>query len=188
MNRPAVLVTERLEMRPSGAADLDALHALWNEPGVRRFLFEGRSIDGELARRLLARSASTFESEGWGIWLVRERAAGDALGFVGLMRPENAPDSPTPADDPPRFVVGITEARWGEGLALEASELVLRHAFEDLALAAIRADADAPNAASIRLLRRLGFRFRARRTADGRPLLEYALVRSDLPARPTRRA
>jgi RimJ/RimL family protein N-acetyltransferase len=80
----------------------------------------------------------------------------------------------------------MTEARRGEGLALEASERVLRHAFEDLGVAAIRADVDAPNAASIRLLNRLGFRFEARRLAKARLLREYRLRHSDLsPGRPS---
>jgi RimJ/RimL family protein N-acetyltransferase len=180
VSRPAVLTTERLELRPSGAADLEILHALWTEPRVRRFLFDGRSIDAEEARRLVERGAATFESEGWGVWLVRERCSGAALGFVGLMRPENAADAPTLPEDPPRFVVGMTEARCGEGLALEASERVLRHAFGDLGVEAIRADVDAPNAASIRLLNRLGFRFEARRRAKARLLREYRLRHSGL--------
>jgi RimJ/RimL family protein N-acetyltransferase len=46
---------------------------------------------------------------------------------------------------------------WGQGLATEAVEAVVRHVFSRRALEVVTADVDPENAASIRLLEKLGF-------------------------------
>jgi RimJ/RimL family protein N-acetyltransferase len=54
------------------------------------------------------------------------------------------------------FALG--RAHWGEGLATEAVRVALEHAFGAMALHRIEADIDPRNAASLALVRRLGFR------------------------------
>jgi hypothetical protein len=42
-----ILHTERTEMRPLGMDDLGAVHALWTDPGVRKYLWDDVVIDRE---------------------------------------------------------------------------------------------------------------------------------------------
>jgi ribosomal-protein-alanine N-acetyltransferase len=54
---------------------------------------------------------------------------------------------------------GVTPAHWGQGLATEAAQAVLRYGIEELQLARIWGGADAPNVASIRVLQKLGMSY-----------------------------
>ena len=51
---------------------------------------------------------------------------------------------------------GITPTYWKKGLATEAAKAVLHYGFEELRVEKIWGGADAPNAASIRVLEKLG--------------------------------
>ena len=46
-----VLQTSRLLLRPAGEPDIEPLHRLWAEPGVRRFLWDDEVIPLDRARR-----------------------------------------------------------------------------------------------------------------------------------------
>ena len=45
MRRIAAIDTARLRLRPYRASDLDALHRLWTDAGVRRYLWDDRVIE-----------------------------------------------------------------------------------------------------------------------------------------------
>jgi ribosomal-protein-alanine N-acetyltransferase len=170
----AELNGRRLVLRPAVADDLTALLAVWNEREVRRFLFDDQVVTKERGERLLAASTTGFADHGYGLWLAYEREAGVLVGFAGLMKAEGAP---------PSLVVGIVPGRWRVGLATESAALVIEHGFR-LGLPEIRADADEPNVASVRLLGRLGFELERRTAGHERPLLYYRLAKES-PGRPT---
>jgi RimJ/RimL family protein N-acetyltransferase len=54
-------------------------------------------------------------------------------------------------------LAAFAPATWHRGYATEALEVVIAHAFDSLGLQVLAAVIDAPNAASDRLVRRLGF-------------------------------
>ena len=62
------------------------------------------------------------------------------------------------ADHSAEFGIAIGErALWGQGLGLQAGRLTLEHAFTELGLQTVTAEAHAPNARSRALMGRLGF-------------------------------
>lgn len=63
------------------------------------------------------------------------------------------------------------------GLATEASRAVMRYAFEDLGFAEVVASTDAPNAASIRVMERLGMKFEKWITTGGLDTVYYKIER-----------
>ena len=65
-----------------------------------------------------------------------------------------------PASNPRTSLIGYSLARhaWGNGYASEAVRRLLEYLFQELDLHRVVADCDVANAASIRLLERLGFR------------------------------
>jgi ribosomal-protein-alanine N-acetyltransferase len=165
------LETTRLRLRPCAGADLDALHALFTDPGVRRFLWDDRMIAREEAARVIEASVASFASHGFGQWLAFPREGDALVGFSGLRSVEGTPDV--------ELLYALDPAHWGRGLAQEAARAVLQHGFTTVGLLRILARADAPNAASIRVMERLGMRFERRGLEHGLDTVCYALARED---------
>lgn len=63
---PGTIETERLTLAPLVEADVDGLHALFTDPGVRRFMWDDRVIDRETVAEICDASsaASTPSSSG----------------------------------------------------------------------------------------------------------------------------
>lgn len=158
-----LIETRRLRLRPCGVEDLPALHALWADEGVRRFLFDGRAVSREEARSFVSESEENFRRRGYGLWLAFEHD-GDLAGFAGFLCAEG----PTP-----NLIYGVRPDLWGKGYATEAAGAVVDYAFEKLCLTAVRADVDEPNAASVRVLEKLGMKRLRSATAEGRTLLYF---------------
>ena len=169
VSAPASLRSERLWLRPIGSAEREALHRLWTEPAVRRFLWDDREIDLATVDGVIERSAASFAAEGFGHFALREREAGPLLGTCGLYRA--APGAE------PELLYSLATAQLGRGYASEAARAVLAHAFGPLGLARVIARADAPNLASIRVMERLGMRFEGEALEGGLRLVRYGLER-----------
>lgn len=161
-----LLQTRRLQLRPVQLTDLEALHPLWTEPEVRRFLFDNRQISFDEAQSFLETSAASFATQGYGIWLFFEPRSEKIAGFTGLL---HIPQ------EPPSLIFGTAPQLWGQGYATEATTAVLRYSFTVLRLQHIVADVDEPNTASIRVLENLGMSFTHRALVNDQPLLYYEI-------------
>ena len=163
--------TTRLRLRPCQLGDLEPVHALWTNDGVRRFLFDDRVISLDETRSFIESNLQNFERHGYGLWLVFARDTNHLVGFAGFLPSEN---------DAPNLIYGIHPDFWGQGYATEAASAVLNYVFEDLALTRVRADVDEPNVVSVQVLEKLGMRRMGRGTNGGRSLLYFE--ESRLPA------
>lgn len=161
------LETTRLRLQPCRLEDVELIHTLWTDEGVRRFLFDGHVISPDEARSFVSESLSNFERYGYGLWLVLAREGGGLVGFAGLLRSEG---------EMPNLIYGIRTDFWGEGYATEAARAVLSYAFEKLALPKVKADVDEPNVASVRVLEKLGMERVKRALVKERPLLYFEQV------------
>lgn len=144
--------TERLVLRPFTLDDADELHAAWGDPASLRFGGDWpRPETVEDTRRYLEPVIAGQEERGFAPWAVIEKATGDLIGDCGLFPADGiGPDV--------ELAYGLRRDRWGRGYATEAAAACVRVAFEELGLERIVADADPANAASIRVLEKLGFR------------------------------
>ena len=135
------LVTERLRLRPARRDDVDDLHAVFSDPLAMRYW--SSLPHGELSetRDWLESMIAIAPDEGEDFIVELD---GRAIGKAGLHRFP---------------VIGFIFHRdtWGRGLAREALGAVIARAFAVHRLPAIIADVDPRNAASLRLLGRLGF-------------------------------
>lgn len=154
MRLPA-LGTARLTLRPCEARDLEDLLAIWRDPEVRRYLFDGEEVSRGHAEGLLDRCMAEADA-GLGIWSIR--ASGGTIGCVGLYRVGNAADYAPELAGEVELLIALQPAAWGFGYGAEAACAVLQHGVETLGLKRVVAANDAPNEASDRLLRRVGFR------------------------------
>jgi ribosomal-protein-alanine N-acetyltransferase len=167
----AELRTERLLLRPYEPEDIEALHRLWTEPLVRRYLWDDRMIARAEAADVVASSLADWSRAGLGQWILRLIGVDAVVGFCGFRF-----EAPAAA---PELLVGLTAEQWGRGLATEAAKAVLRYAFEVWGATRIWAATDRPNAAAIRLLERLGMRPEREEEHEGRRLLIFGLIAED---------
>ena len=165
------LQTDRLRLRPIAAADRKALHALWTEPAVRRFLWDDRVIDLASVDGLIERSTASFAAEGFGLFALREAGRAALRGAVGIfrLRPEGEPE----------LLYSLATACFGRGLATEASRAVMADAFERLGFVRVLARTDPLNLASIAVMKRLGMKYAGESMESGLPTVSYALARED---------
>lgn len=162
------LHTPRLSLRPWELGDIDALHALWTCPDVRRYLWDDVVISRERAEATVREAIDLAAREDLGQWLVLDRASGALAGFCGLIRRQPG--------DAPELMYGLAPEWWGRGLATEAARAALAYGFDRLHCARITAATDPPNEASQRVMDRVGMRFRHRGTLNGRETLFYEIT------------
>jgi ribosomal-protein-alanine N-acetyltransferase len=144
------LRTARLELRPFADSDADALFALHSNAHVLRYWDSPPWADRARADRFLATCRQLAE-EGSGARLaIDRRSDGVFLGWCGLSQLNSDFRSAS-------LGYCLTEAAWGQGYATEAAGGLLRWAFETLDLNRVQAEADTRNAASARVLEKLGF-------------------------------
>jgi RimJ/RimL family protein N-acetyltransferase len=145
--------TARLRLRPYRAADFDALYDIQSRPDVTRFIYWPARDRAAVRASLEAKLAAT-----------RLRAPGDNLTYAVELRATGA-------------LIGDVILIWrsaehrqgeigflfhpdhhGQGYATEAARPLLRLGFEELGLHRIVGRLDARNAASARVLEKLGMR------------------------------
>jgi RimJ/RimL family protein N-acetyltransferase len=144
------LQTERLRLRPFSEADADALFALHSDAHVLRYWDSPPWTERDRAGRFLAGCRQLAE-EGTGARLAMDRAAdGVFLGWCSLTRwnPDHRSAS---------LGYCLGDAAWGHGYATEGARALLQWAFDTLDLNRVQAETDTRNAASARVLEKLGF-------------------------------
>lgn len=160
------LRTARLLLRPFSPADSDAIFALQSNARVLRYWDSPPWKDRARVERFLA-MCGQMEDEGSGARLAIERASDGA--FVGWCSLNGwNPDYRSAS-------IGycLEEAAWGQGFATEAAAALLAWAFATLDLNRVQAQCDTRNAASGRVLEKLGF------TLEG-TLREDCIVEGDV--------
>jgi [ribosomal protein S5]-alanine N-acetyltransferase len=141
------LTTERLVLRPVTLGDHAALLAHWSTPDVRRFLFDGGVVSDDDVTEAIEDSARDFAAGGYGLWLIQEKDHADLVGTAGLRPLE---------DLGLEIFYSLAPGSWGQGYATEAARAVVEHALGPLGLPEVLAEVDEGNAASIRVIGRLG--------------------------------
>lgn len=158
--------TERLELRPLRMSDLDVFAELHALPEVVRYLYVDVLTREQSAARLAKVAEQTaLRAEGDGLALaVILRETGEMLGQVVLIWTSEAHRGGEVG-----YVFHPRHA--GHGYATEATRPLLAMGFEGMGLHRIVARADARNAASERVMQRLGMRrealFRANEWVKG---------------------
>jgi len=171
MRRVDSIDTARLRLRPYRESDLDALHALWIDPQVRRYLWDDRIIERPLAAEVMRASIASTAAEGFGHWAVCPAGADRLIGFCGFRRLDDGPEV--------ELLYGLEPAHWRRGLATEAARSMLRFGFEELGFARVFAVTDMPNTASVAVMQRLRMSFECRFFYHGLDSVQYVLRREE---------
>jgi len=166
------LQTERLLLRPLVEDDVEALHVFWNDPAVRRYLWDNKAISTEQVREVIAGSERNFRTLGAGYFAMEiSDQRGNLIGFCGYRRFEDG--------EQPELLYGLLPDSWGKGFVTEAARAVLGHGFNDCNFARVIASTDTPNQRSVQVMQRLGMCFEERREYHGLDTVFYALAQED---------
>jgi len=147
-----VIETERLSLREMAEADAGFVLEVLNDPGFVRFVGDRgvRTVE-EAARYIDERFAESYRQHGFGLWLVEAKDGGMPVGICGLLK---------------RKELGVVEVGYAflptfraRGYAFEAASAAQRHARDVLGLPRLYAVVNPDNAASIRVLEKLGMKF-----------------------------
>jgi RimJ/RimL family protein N-acetyltransferase len=171
--RAKPILTARLSLSPVRYSDAADLEAMFHDPRVNRFLpYERRS---ETGRVFVARALRMNRLREAHRFVARERDSGAFVGSMGLF-------SVAQHDRSAEVGYALDRHHWGRGYASEGVGALVAWGFETLGLHRIEALCQEPNLASIRILRRIGFRREGRqRDAISAPggrvdLLQFSLL------------
>lgn len=146
------LETPRLVLRRFELDDAPFVVALLNEPSFIENIGDRgvRSIE-DAHRYLRDGPMAMYERYGFGLWRTSRKSDGTPMGMCGLLKRDSLPD----------VDVGYAylPAYWGAGFAFEAASAALRHGARQFGLRRVIGVASQGNAASIRVLEKLGMRF-----------------------------
>ncbi len=141
--------TERLLLRPFGVQDMDAMCQVLCDPEVMLFSTGVKTPEG--VGGWIENCIDSYSRFGFGLWAVVEKNTQGVIGYCGLSHFADI-------DGQPEIEVGFRLIRksWSKGYATEAASAVRDHAFLELRLARLIALVDPDNAASIRVVGKLG--------------------------------
>jgi len=155
-----ILETERLALREFGPDDDAFILELLNEPGWLRYIGDRGLRTREAARDYIVNvPMSMYARCGFGLWAVQRKDDATLLGMCGLIRRE------TLADVDIGFA--FLDRHQGRGYAYEAATAVVAHGRDAFGLSRIVAITALDNAASIKLLGKIGLAFEGLITLAG---------------------
>ncbi len=143
------MLSERLRYHPVEPANLEAFHSLVQDEHVRRYMMDGNVFPREWSAERIRQSQALFERHGVGTWLAYDKNTNDLVGFCGFETSLVRPD--------PQLMYAMFERFTGRGFATEMARASITQARTQPGFAEIAADVDEINAASVRVLEKLGF-------------------------------
>jgi RimJ/RimL family protein N-acetyltransferase len=164
------LETERLRIRPfHPTADAEPLHELWGDQDAFRFVRPGAAAASVAETRERLEDV-VRRSDGWGFWALEERSGARFVGGAGLF--------PLEWEGPEIEVAyHVVPSLWGRGYATEAAAGLLEAAWRETDLDQVVAVAFPDNAASRRVLEKLGMTYEGFVRYGERDVVRYAIAR-----------
>ncbi len=161
------LTTDRLLLRPSRPADASVYRQMWTErdhrvPAHRRIDVVGRPTVADIAADIHAEAARPDEV--CRLLALERQHTGDVIGYCGLVTGGvTFPDGSSPVE--PELAFELLQAAHGHGFATEAGQAVVAWAAGS-GCERLWATVRHWNAASLRVLEKLGFRDTGEREPD----------------------
>jgi ribosomal-protein-alanine N-acetyltransferase len=178
MKQPTLrLQTARLTLRPLDERDAAFVLELLNQPSFLRFIGDRNVRTLEQARtHIIEGPQRSYRQHGFGLLLVQLQATATPIGMCGLVKRDYLAD--------PDVGFAFLPEYWSQGFAFEAARAVLDDALAATDRARILAIVQPDNAASIKLLHKLGMRTAGTiRPSDNEP--ELLLLACECQARPS---
>ncbi len=147
---PVTLSTERLTLRFFEEGDAAAQYAIFSDPAVMRYWSSAAWTNMQQAHDSIRKAQEAY-ADGSSLCLaVVLKLTGEVIGYVNLY-------SIYYSNRRSDIGYALAQAHWGKGYLAEALRAMIDHAFHVMDLNRIEADIDPRNAASEKLLKRMGF-------------------------------
>lgn len=143
--------TNRLRLRSFRPEDLADLHLVFGDAEVMRYISGGKARSLEETGKGLARTIDGWQSLGFGFWAVTIKGSDKMIGYCGFMFLEGTPEI--------ELAYGLAKPYWGSGFATEAARACLQYGFAEMKLERIVGVVNPGNAASQRVLEKLGMKY-----------------------------
>ncbi len=169
--------TARTLLTPWHSADWRGLHALATEPEVMRYITGGAPWNESQTQEFVARQLRHFSERGYCMWKLSVKSDGASEsdrkvdGLCGIQ--------PLPETGEIEIGWWLAERHWGHGIATEAARAAARDAFERVGLARLVAIAQKENAASLRIMQKLGMTYERDHIHRNIPVVLYSVSKSD---------
>ncbi len=164
-----ILETPRLILDTWQSDNWKAFRPIATDPEVMRYITGGVPWTDERIQAFAGAQIKHYAERGYCRWKLLEKKTSQVIGFCGAGRWRDAPD--------PEIGWWLARACWGRGLATEAAQAALRDLTQRVGVGRIISIARPENAASIRIMKKLGLTFETEFEADGLRLVRYAMER-----------
>lgn len=149
--------------------DLDAAARICADPEVMRLYETGQPWSRERTQEMIAQRIEHEREHGFSLWAAALQDTGEIIGHCGLI---DCPDS-----GEIEISYALAREHWGKGLATELARATLDHGLRVLGLGRIAAAVYPENAASIRVLEKIGMHFERTFEQYGVELRMYVVER-----------
>lgn len=139
--------TARLILQPYTHADVDDFVRLFADEGVSRYMGDGTPTEEESRSLFYRVFTDVYDRSLFDVWSVRLNGR-----MVGHAEIKDTTDI-----DGYEIIYALARAAWGRGLGTELAEALVGYGFESLGLSEVFATVAAENAASLRVLEKVGF-------------------------------
>ncbi|MEQ8369370.1 MAG: GNAT family N-acetyltransferase [Alphaproteobacteria bacterium] len=157
----------RLNLEPLAGRHVDAVHRLFQNPEVARYLLDGAPVSRDWVAEAVRQSSADFRGGGLGVWAAVGN--GRLVGIAGWRV--------FFADRGAELFYAFDPLTRGHRMVSTTVRALCHYALEARGEARVLASVDPPNRASSRVLERCGFRFQARERRFGAPNDLYGLDR-----------
>lgn len=164
-----ILETERLILDGWQMSDWTAFRPIATDPEVMRYITGGVPWTDDQIRTFVDRQVKLHAERGFCRWKLLFKDNRELVGFCGVGFWRDEPE--------PEIGWWLAPRYWGRGLATEAAQAALRDAFDRVRLDRIVSIARPENAASIRIMNKLGMKLEGEFENDGVRLVRYAIGR-----------
>jgi RimJ/RimL family protein N-acetyltransferase len=169
-NAAPALETQRLRLRELRLEDFEAVHAMWCEPKVYRYIL-GRASTREESWSGILRVNGHWKLLGYGFWAVEEKQSGNFIGDMGFADCKR--DIIPSLDETPELGWVLNTASHGKGYATEALAAIAAWGDRNLKHAKTACIIAPENQASIRVAEKIGYTEVTRTAYKDDPIILY---------------
>jgi RimJ/RimL family protein N-acetyltransferase len=147
-----LLETERMRLKELTLRDKEFIIALLNSPGWLKYIGDREVKTIDQAQAYLKNGPlKSYQEHGFGLWLVESKAEVEPIGLCGLIKRETL--------DLPDLGFAFMPEYMGKGFGFEMAQAVLKFVRSKIKEQRVCAIVNPANAASLRLLEKIGFVF-----------------------------
>lgn len=152
-----IIQTIRFNLREKLHIDAKDMYLLNADPEVIKYTGDPPFKD-EAEALAFIKSYDHFDKNGFGRWVIVDKKTNEYYGWCGLKKHE---------DGMIDLGYRIKKEHWGKGIASETAAACLEYGFKVLDIKEIVGRSDSANAASIRILEKIGMTFWKKDTCEG---------------------